>query len=39
MIKFTHPNVITDNRHKLADFYIHVFKCKPVTPERDLKGV
>ena len=23
---------------KLADFYINVFDCKPVQPERDLKG-
>ncbi|MCB2172351.1 VOC family protein, partial [archaeon] len=23
---------------KLADFYINVFNCKPIQPERDLKG-
>jgi len=38
MIKFAHTNIITDNWKKLADFYIHVFDCKPLYPERDLKG-
>jgi lactoylglutathione lyase len=38
MIKFAHTNIITDNWRKLADFYINVFDCKPLYPERDLRG-
>jgi catechol 2,3-dioxygenase-like lactoylglutathione lyase family enzyme len=39
MIKFAHTNIVTDDWRKLADFYIKVFDCKPVLPERDLKGM
>ncbi len=38
MIKFAHINIITDDWRKLASFYINVFDCKPIYPERDLKG-
>ena len=38
MIKFAHTNIITNDWKKLADFYINVFDCKPLYPERDLKG-
>ena len=38
MIKFAHTNIITDNWRKLADFYITVFGCRALLPERDLKG-
>ncbi|MCB0652286.1 MAG: VOC family protein [Saprospiraceae bacterium] len=38
MIQFAHTNLITDDWQKLADFYINVFGCKPLFPERDLKG-
>ena len=38
MIQFSHTNIITDDWKKLADFYIKVFECKPVLPERDLMG-
>lgn len=38
MITFAHVNIITDNWRKLADFYIAVFDCIPLYPERDLKG-
>ncbi|MCK9421676.1 MAG: VOC family protein [Bacteroidales bacterium] len=38
MIKFAHTNIITDDWKKLADFYINVFDCIPLFPERDLKG-
>lgn len=38
MITFAHINIITDDWKKLASFYIHVFDCKPIYPERDLKG-
>lgn len=39
MIKFAHINIITDNWQQLADFYIKVFGCVPLFPERDLTGV
>jgi catechol 2,3-dioxygenase-like lactoylglutathione lyase family enzyme len=38
MIKFAHTNIITDDWRRLADFYITVFDCKPLYPERDLRG-
>lgn len=38
MIQFAHTNIITDDWRQLARFYIEVFECKPVYPERDLKG-
>lgn len=38
MIKFAHTNIITDDWKKLASFYIDVFGCIPLYPERDLKG-
>jgi catechol 2,3-dioxygenase-like lactoylglutathione lyase family enzyme len=38
MIKYVHTNIITDDWRKLADFYIKLFGCKPLYPERDLKG-
>ncbi len=37
-IKFVHTNIIAKDWQKLAQFYIDVFDCKPVYPERDLKG-
>ena len=39
MIQFAHTNIITDNWKELAKFYIDVFECKPLFPERDLKGL
>jgi catechol 2,3-dioxygenase-like lactoylglutathione lyase family enzyme len=38
MIKFAHINLVTDDWKKLADFYIKVFNCRPLYPERDLSG-
>jgi predicted enzyme related to lactoylglutathione lyase len=38
MIKYAHTNIITDDWRRLAEFYITVFDCKPLYPERDLKG-
>ena len=38
MIEFAHVNIISDNWKKLADFYMNVFDCIPLLPERDLKG-
>ena len=38
VIKFVHTNIITNDWRKLSEFYIRVFDCKAVLPERDLKG-
>jgi len=37
-IKFAHTNIIAEDWEKLSQFYIDVFGCEPVYPERDLKG-
>ncbi len=37
-IKYVHTNIIAKDWRKLADFYIQVFDCKLVPPERDLYG-
>lgn len=37
-VKFSHTNIISKDWQKLARFYIDVFGCQPVYPERDLKG-
>lgn len=37
-IKFAHTNIVSQNWRKLAQFYIDVFNCKPVYPERNLSG-
>jgi len=37
-IKFVHTNIIAKDWKKLAQFYMDVFGCKPVYPERDLSG-
>jgi len=36
--KYTHTNLIAKDWRKLADFYIEVFGCELVPPERDLRG-
>ena len=38
MTKYVHTNIITDNWEQLAQFYIDVFGCKPLEPNRDLSG-
>ncbi|MCK5470330.1 MAG: VOC family protein [Cyclobacteriaceae bacterium] len=38
MIKYVHTNILAKDWKKLSQFYIDVFGCKPVYPERDLKG-
>lgn len=35
---YTHTNLIARDWRKLADFYIQVFGCVLLLPERDLKG-
>ena len=37
-MKYVHTNLVARDWRKLADFYIKVFNCTPVSPERDLKG-
>jgi predicted enzyme related to lactoylglutathione lyase len=37
-MKYIHTNIIAKDWKLLADFYIKVFGCKPVPPERNLKG-
>lgn len=37
-IQFVHVNLIAKDWKKLADFYINVFGCIPVLPERHLSG-
>lgn len=37
-IRFVHTNLIAKDWKKLAAFYIKVFGCKPIYPERDLEG-
>lgn len=37
-IEYVHTNVIARDWQKLARFYIEVFGCEPVYPERDLSG-
>jgi len=36
--KYVHTNLIAKDWRKLADFYISMFGCIPVPPERDLSG-
>lgn len=37
-IVYRHTNLIAQDWKRLADFYITVFGCKPVPPERNLSG-
>ena len=37
-IKYVHTNLIAKDWEKLSKFYIDVFECKPLYPERDLSG-
>jgi predicted enzyme related to lactoylglutathione lyase len=37
-IQYVHTNIIAENWLKLADFYIDVFNCRLILPERDLSG-
>ncbi|MBN1968882.1 MAG: VOC family protein [Candidatus Delongbacteria bacterium] len=37
-MKYVHTNIISKDWKRLSDFYIKVFECKPVPPERDLFG-
>ncbi len=37
-MKYVHTNLVARDWRKLADFYIKIFNCTPLPPERDLKG-
>ncbi|MBN2274742.1 MAG: VOC family protein [Bacteroidales bacterium] len=37
-IRFVHTNIVAKDWKNLAQFYIDVFGCEPVYPERDLAG-
>lgn len=37
-IKYVHTNLIAKNWKSLAEFYIKVFNCKAIQPERNLSG-
>jgi predicted enzyme related to lactoylglutathione lyase len=37
-IRYVHTNLIAKDWKKLAQFYVDVFGCIPVYPERDLSG-
>ena len=37
-IKYAHTNLVARDWRKLADFYIQVFNCQPVPPQRDHHG-
>ncbi len=36
--RYIHTNLVARDWKKLADFYVAVFGCVPVPPERDLSG-
>lgn len=36
--KYVHTNIVAKDWKQLAKFYENVFDCKPIPPERDLKG-
>lgn len=38
MTRFGHVNVIADDWRALAQFYVELFDCVPVPPERDYSG-
>ena len=37
-MEYVHTNLVARDWRKLAGFYIKVFNCTPLPPERDLKG-
>jgi catechol 2,3-dioxygenase-like lactoylglutathione lyase family enzyme len=37
-IRYAHTNLVAKDWQRLVQFYIEVFGCEPVPPERDLKG-
>ena len=37
-VRYTHTNIVSKDWKSLASFYIEVFGCEPLLPERDLAG-
>jgi glyoxylase I family protein len=37
-IRYVHTNLVARDWRRLVDFYVEVFGCEPVPPERDLRG-
>jgi predicted enzyme related to lactoylglutathione lyase len=37
-IRYVHTNLIAHDGRKLIDFYVRVFECTPLEPQRDLRG-
>jgi len=37
-IKYVHTNLIANDWKSLSEFYVNVFDCEPIYPERDLSG-
>jgi predicted enzyme related to lactoylglutathione lyase len=37
-LKYVHTKILSKDWKKLAQFYIDVFDCKPLYPERDMHG-
>jgi len=37
-VKYVHTNIISRNWRKLVQFYIDVFECIPIPPEKKLSG-
>ena len=37
-MRYVHTNIVAQDWRRLADFYVKVFGCTPVPPERDLSG-
>lgn len=38
MVKYSHTNIIAFDWRKIAGFYVNVFDCEFIPPERNLKG-
>jgi catechol 2,3-dioxygenase-like lactoylglutathione lyase family enzyme len=38
VVRFAHTNIVARDWRALARFYVEVFGCEPVPPERDLRG-
>lgn len=37
-IRYVHTNLVAKDWRKLSEFYINVFDCQPIYPQRDLSG-
>jgi len=37
-LRFVHTNIVARDWERLAEFYVRVFGCTPVPPERCLSG-